>query len=136
MAEVQEPLAEEKDIEATGHSTAGDRPLAAPPSSFVDRVKAAWNSRAPRWYAKMIPGQQVAVDKLVSLRLETFLDHLVQLEKEDSELAHRIGELSAQVIQLNRRLSDLEERLTRLETAPSTNSLDREGKTADEPEEE
>lgn len=133
MKEVQKPLAEEKDLEVTGDSPVGNRPLAAPPSSLVDRVKAAWNSRTPRWYAKMIPGQHVAVDKLVSLRLETFLDHLTQLEKEDSELAYRIAELSAQIIQLNRRLSDLEESLDRLEADSSRSGIDREGRTADGP---
>lgn len=88
---------------------------AAAPDSFLTRLRGAWHSRWPKWYARMIPGKQHVIDKLVSLRLEEFQAQMVELDREDSELSHQIAELSAQISQMNQHLESLERRLETLE---------------------
>ncbi len=84
-------------------------------TSLKERLLAAWEKREPKWYERLAPAQKHWVDKLVAIRLEEFHAHLVKLDQEDSHLAGLIAELTTQLIQLNRRLTSLEERLDRLE---------------------
>jgi hypothetical protein len=79
------------------------------------RLRLAWINNSPKWYAKMVPGQKQVIDKLVELRLDEFQEHLASLDRGDSDLAHDLAELSAQVVQMNRLLESIDQRLARLE---------------------
>lgn len=81
----------------------------------LEKLKTAWINNSPKWYARAIPGKGQLVDKLVTLRLEEFQSILATLDREDSELAHRIAELSTQLIQLNKRVVELENKLAKIE---------------------
>ena len=67
----------------------------------------------------MAPAQKHWVDKLVAIRLDEFQAHLGALDREDSQLAFQIAELTTQIVRLNRYLTSLEERLNRLEAKES-----------------
>ncbi len=86
----------------------------------LGRLRTAWINHSPKWYARAIPGKGQIVDQLVTLRLEEFQTILAALDREDSELAHRIAELTAQMLQLNRRVVELEEKLADLESGEET----------------
>jgi predicted nuclease with TOPRIM domain len=100
--ETPESLAEQD------QSSGGNEPMG--------RLKTAWSNKSPKWFARAIPGKEQMVDQLVTLRLEEFQSILAALDKEDSELAHRIAELSAQLIQLSQRMVELEEKMADLES--------------------
>jgi septal ring factor EnvC (AmiA/AmiB activator) len=85
------------------------------PASLAEQLQAAWSKRQPKWYERLAPAQKHWVDKLVALRLAEFQDHLAALDREDSQLAHQVAEMTTQIAHLNRRLAALEARLEQSE---------------------
>ncbi len=85
-------------------------------ASLKERLTAAWDKREPKWYERLAPAQKHWVDKLVAIRLDEFETHLAALDREDSQLAHQIGEVTAQLTQLNDRLARVESRLDEMES--------------------
>jgi len=74
------------------------------------------NDLTKRWGGRTILTLQSAYDKLVAGRVNQLQTQVTTQDRELSELSHDIAELTAQVIQMNRLLHSLEERLSRLET--------------------
>lgn len=63
---------------------------------------------------------QGAFDKLVAGRITQIQSQLIDQDRELSETVHDVAALSTQITQMNRRLKELEERLSRLETGPES----------------
>jgi hypothetical protein len=95
-------------------------PLAGP---FIARFREAWNSVSTRWYVRPLLAQQNAYNQMVAEqvrelhgRLQDLDGRLIVQDKEQTNLVHDTAELTTQLIQMNRRLEVIEQRLTRLET--------------------
>jgi hypothetical protein len=73
-----------------------------------------------RWGGRVILGMQKMVNKVLAGRVVQIQEQVIDQDTELSELAHDMGELSAQVVQMNRMLRSIDERLARLE---ATNKL-------------
>ncbi len=59
---------------------------------------------------------QKAYDKLVAGRVTQLQSQVIEQDRELSDLAHDIAQLTAQIKQMNHLLESLDERLTSLET--------------------
>jgi hypothetical protein len=94
--------------ENTVDAETGLEPGGELPESLREQLEIAWGKRQPKWYERLAPAQRHWVDKLVALRLAEFQDHLAALDREDSQLAHQVAELTARLNDLNRRLAALE----------------------------
>jgi uncharacterized coiled-coil protein SlyX len=77
-------------------------------------------SRPRRWGGRVILGLQKVFDKVLAGRLVQLQGQVIDQDRELSELAHDVAELTAQVVQMNRMLHSIDERLVRLE---ATNKL-------------
>jgi hypothetical protein len=93
---------------------------------FIAGLRNAWNSVATKWYVRAIVQQQnefnrLAVDQLEEMqsRFEALIEEqngrLIAQDRDQSALTHDLGELTAQLIQTNRLLQSIDERLARLE---------------------
>ena len=100
----------------TGETGSESLPAGEFSASLKERLVAAWDKREPKWYERLAPAQKHWVDKLVAIRLDEFEAHLAALDREDSQLAHQIAEVTAQLVQLNNRLATLEGRIDELES--------------------
>jgi hypothetical protein len=73
-----------------------------------------------RWAGRAILSLQKIVDKVLAGRVVQLQGQVIEQDRELSDLVHDMGELTAQVVQMNRRLHSIDERLTHLE---ETNKL-------------
>ena len=85
-------------------------------------LRNAWNNVAAKWYVRAVVQQQnefnrLAVEQLqeVQARFEELNGRLVAQDQDQSALTHDLGELTTQLIQTNRLLQSIDERLARLE---------------------
>ena len=89
---------------------------------FIAWLRGAWNSISTKWYVRAIVQQQndfnyLTVRQLESVaeRFEDLNGRLLAQDKEQSALIHDVGQLTTQLIQTNRLLKSIDERLARLE---------------------
>ena len=87
----------------TNEANAADQAAYVPPS------------RPRRWAGRAILGMQKVVDKVLAGRVTQLQGQVIDQDRELSELAHDVGELTAQAVQVNRMLRSIDERLARLE---------------------
>ena len=83
--------------------TAADRAAYLPPSA------------AGRWGGRAILRLQKVVDKLLAGRVSQLQGQVIEQDREIATLTHDVGELTAQIVQMNRLLHAIDERLTDLE---------------------
>jgi len=95
-------------LSEVNEATAADQAAYVPPS------------RPRRWGGRAILGLQKVFDKVLAGRLVQLQGQVIDQDRELSELAHDVAELTAQVVQMNRMLHSIDERLVRLE---ATNKL-------------
>jgi uncharacterized coiled-coil protein SlyX len=72
-------------------------------------------SRPRRWGGRAILGMQKLFDKVLAGRVVQLQGQVIDQDRELSELAHDVAELTTQVVQANRMLHSIDERLARLE---------------------
>lgn len=85
-------------------------------------VRGVWNSVSTKWYVRPIVQQQNQFNYLtvrqleeVAARFEDLNGRLLAQDKEQSAVIHDVGQLTTQLIQTNRLLKSIDERLARLE---------------------
>lgn len=85
-------------------------------------LRGAWNSIATKWYVRPIVQQQNEFNRLAVSHLEEIAGRFEELngrltaqDKDQSALVHDVGELTTQLIQTNRLLQSIDDRLSRLE---------------------
>jgi hypothetical protein len=85
-------------------------------------LRGAWNSIATKWYVRPIVQQQNEFNRLtvkqleeIAVRFEALDGRLIAQDKDQSALVHNVGELTTQLIQTNRLLKSIDDRLSRLE---------------------
>ncbi|MFZ0545042.1 MAG: hypothetical protein WAM60_06375 [Candidatus Promineifilaceae bacterium] len=85
-------------------------------------LRGAWNSISTKWYVRAIVQQQNEFNRLtlaqleeVAARFEALDGRLVAQDQDQSALIHDVGELTTQLVQTNRLLQSIDERLSRLE---------------------
>jgi len=72
-------------------------------------------SRPRRWGGRAILGMQKLFDKVLAGRVVQLQGQVIDQDRELSELARDVAELTTQVVQANRMLHSIDERLARLE---------------------
>jgi hypothetical protein len=89
---------------------------------LIARLRGAWNSVSTKWYVRAIVQQQNQFNYLTVRQLEEVAERFEELngrllaqDKEQSALIHDVGQLTTQLIQTNRLLKSIDERLARLE---------------------
>jgi septal ring factor EnvC (AmiA/AmiB activator) len=88
-------------------------PLAGP---FIARFREAWNSVSTKWYVRPLLAQQNSYNRLVAEQLQDLDSRLIVQDQEQTSLIHDSAELTTQLIQINRQLDAIEQRLKGLET--------------------
>jgi hypothetical protein len=104
---------------------------------LIARFRAAWNTVSTRWYVRPLADQQSEFNRALldyvvprlsnyDKHLRYFEENLPRFDEMDAriltqdqrqvELTHDLGETIARLIQMERRLGDVEARLARLET--------------------
>jgi len=84
-------------------------------ASAADQAAYVPPSRPRRWGGRAILGMQKVFDKVLAGRVVQLQEQVIDQDRELSELAHDVAELTAQVVQVNRMLHSIDERLARLE---------------------
>lgn len=84
---------------------------------LIARFRALWNSVSTRWYVRPLLQQQNRFNRLLVERLHDHEQRLIAQDREQSALTHDLAELTAQLVQTNRLLASIDERLARLEAA-------------------
>lgn len=99
---------------------ASNAPLVGP---LIVRFREAWNSMSTKWYVRPMLAQQNAYNRLVAEQLHELYEQLQDLDgrlimqdKEQTNTIRDMAELTTQLIQLNRQLEAIEQRLTHLES--------------------
>ncbi len=94
---------------------------------LIARLRTIWNNIATKWYVRPIVQQQNEFNRLTVTHLEEIADRfedldgrLIAQDKDQSTLAHDLGELTTQLIQTNRLLQSIDDRLSRLEQGGNT----------------
>ena len=82
---------------------------------LIARFRALWNSVATKWYVRPLLQQQNDFNRLVVERLHDQDSRLIEQDREQTALGHDVAALSAQLVQANRRLADLEAEVERLQ---------------------
>jgi hypothetical protein len=89
---------------------------------LVARLRTAWNNISTKWYVRSIVQQQNEFNRLTAVHLEEVAERFEELngrlitqDQDQSTLAHDLGQLTTQLIQTNRLLKSIDERLSRLE---------------------
>jgi hypothetical protein len=89
---------------------------------LVARLRTAWNNISTKWYVRSIVQQQNEFNRLTAVHLEEVAGRFEELngrlitqDQDQSTLAHDLGQLTTQLIQTNRLLKSIDERLSRLE---------------------
>ena len=83
---------------------------------LIARFRTLWNNVATRWYVRPLLQQQNKFNRLLVERLHDHEQRLLAQDREQSALAHDLAELEAQLVQTNRLLASIDERLARLES--------------------
>lgn len=94
-------------------------PLIGP---LVVRLRTAWNNVATKWYVRLVLEQQNAFNRLTTDQTSALSAQLVEQDRQGSEMAHDIAQLTAQIAQLRIQLEELQEQLDHLEKTTGNNS--------------
>ncbi len=89
---------------------------------FITWFRQSWNSISTKWYVRPIVQQQNEFNRLTVSHLEAIQNQvedingrLIAQDKDQSALTHDLGQLTAQLIQTNRLLQSIDDRLSHLE---------------------
>lgn len=86
----------------------------------IARLRSLWNGVSTKWYVRPMLHQQNEFNRLLVERLRDHDARLIEQDREQTELAHNLAEVTAQLQQTNRLLRAIERRLQRLEeTVPA-----------------
>ena len=97
-----------------------DIPFVGP---LIARFRTLWNSVSTQWYVRPLLQQQNRLNRLLVERLHDHEQRLIAQDREQTALTHDLAELTAQLVQTNRLLASIDQRLARLEAAaPSPES--------------
>lgn len=91
---------------------------------LIVRLRSAWNSVATKWYVRLVLEQQNAFNRLTADQTAALSAHLVEQDRQGSEMAYDLARLTAHIAQLNHQLEELEARLALLEEAESSKSAE------------
>lgn len=90
--------------------------------ALITRLREGWNNVSTKWYVRAILQQQNEFNRLtvqhlegIQSQMEDINGRLIAQDRDQSGLTHDLGELTAQLIQTNRLLQSIDERLSRLE---------------------
>ncbi|MCB8984068.1 MAG: hypothetical protein H6659_09595 [Ardenticatenaceae bacterium] len=98
-----------------------DVPLVGP---LIARLRQMWNDVATTWYVRPLLQQQNDLNRLLVARLQDHEARLIAQDHEQTDRAHDLAEMTAQLAQMNRRLHAIEEHLARLEPEQSKERKD------------
>lgn len=84
------------------------------------RFREAWNNVASKWFVRAILQQQNEFNALLVSRLHDIDERLIAQDRDTTLLRHDLAEVTVQLIQTNRLLAGIEERLARLESRTTT----------------
>lgn len=84
--------------------------------SLIARFREWWNNISTKWYVRPLLLQQNEFNHLIAQSIHEHDDWLIGLDREQTALTRSTAELTAQLIQMNRLLNSVDERLSRLET--------------------
>ena len=91
-------------------------PLIGP---LIVRFRSLWNNVAAKWFVRPLIEQQNEFNALLVQRLSDLegqvVPQIIEQDREQTRLGRETAELGLQIVQLNRLLQVLEERLARLE---------------------
>jgi hypothetical protein len=82
---------------------------------LIARFREMWNNVSTKWYVRPLLQQQNEFNHLVVRTIREHDDWLIALDRDQTALNHNTAELTAQLIQMNRLLHSVDERLSRLE---------------------
>jgi hypothetical protein len=83
---------------------------------LIARFRELWNSVSTRWYVRPLLQQQNEYNHLLVELVREHDEWLLAQDREQTALIHDTAELTTQLIQMNRLLQSIDERLSRLET--------------------
>lgn len=86
------------------------------------RFRELWNSVAAKWYVRPLLQQQNSFNQLVVSQLNEHDQWFILQDREQTDLANDLAQMSTHLGQINRRLQQLEEQLALLETQQSDSS--------------
>ena len=89
-----------------------DVPLVGP---LIARLRQMWNDVATTWYVRPLLQQQNDLNRLLVARLQDHEARLIAQDHEQTDHAHDLAELTAQVVQVNHLLASIDRRLANLE---------------------
>ncbi|MCB9422046.1 MAG: hypothetical protein H6667_19755 [Ardenticatenaceae bacterium] len=84
---------------------------------LIARVREMWNNISTKWYVRPLLQQQNEFNHLIVNAIHEHDDWLIALDQEQTDLTHNTAELTTQLIQMNRLLHSIDERLSRLEAS-------------------
>lgn len=82
---------------------------------LIAKFREFWNSISTKWYIRPLLQQQNEFNRLVTQSILEHDDWLIAQDHEQTANTQKIAELTAQLIQTNRLLHSIDERLARLE---------------------
>lgn len=83
--------------------------------SLIARFREFWNSISTKWYVRPLLQQQNEFNRLITQAIQEHDEWLIALDREQTALTHNTAEITAQLIQMNRLLQSVDEKLSRLE---------------------
>ncbi len=90
-----------------------ETPLIGP---LLVRFREAWNSVSAKWFVRAILQQQNEFNALLVSRLHDIDERLIAQDHDTTLLRHDLAEVTVQLIQTNRLLATIDERLARIES--------------------
>ena len=82
---------------------------------LIVKFRELWNSVATKWYIRPLLQQQNEFNHLVARSIHKQNEWLISQDREQVDSNSSIAELTTQLIQTNRLLNSIDERLSRLE---------------------
>lgn len=82
---------------------------------FITWFREIWNSMSTKWYVRPLLQQQNDFNRLLVEWLHDFDARLTAQDREQTAAIHDAAETAARVIQMNRLLQSIDQRLKRLE---------------------
>ena len=79
------------------------------------RFREVWNSVATKWYVRPLLQQQNSFNQLVVSQLQEHDQWFILQDREQTELANDLAQMSIHLGQIGRRLQQIDEQLARLE---------------------
>ena len=90
---------------------------------LITWLRQSWNSISTKWYVRAIVQQQNEFNRLTVAQFQEvekivtdMNSRLVAQDQDQSNLTHDLGQLTAQLIQTNRLLQSIDDRLSNLES--------------------